>query len=285
MKNLRVFVISWCEEQSAPRIMLMGCLMVAVLGALDFFSGTFEFLIFYLFPVFFVTWFADKRSGVVVSSMSALVWLADDRMTAQNPQHVLMPFWNLFVSFGFLLFAVSIVGRLKSILQSERDLANTDYLTQVANSRFFSEVVQREIDRSRRYNHMLTLAYIDVDNFKTVNDRFGHSAGDALLTMIASNIKAHVRTVDFLARLGGDEFAILFPETDAQAAKIVIDRIRNNIDKTAHGKDWPITISVGVVTCPKVPVSMDKLVMLADEAMYMAKLAGKDTVTYREYAT
>jgi diguanylate cyclase (GGDEF)-like protein len=285
MKNVRVRVTAWCERQPASRIVTLGCVMVAVLGTFDFLSGSFEFLIFYLVPVFFVTWFANKRSGVAVSSMSALIWLVDDRITAQNPQHVLMPLWNLFVSFGFLLFAVSVVTRLKSILQRERELANTDYLTKVANSRFFSEVMQGEVDRSRRYNHILTLAYIDVDNFKAVNDRFGHSAGDALLTMIAANIKANIRTVDFLARLGGDEFAILFPETDAQAAKIVIDRIRDNIDKTAHGKDWPITISVGVVTCPKVPVSIDKLVMLADEAMYMAKMAGKNSVTYREYAT
>ena len=285
MKNVRAHIISWCEKQSVPRIVILGCLMVAVLGFFDFISGSFEFFIFYLFPVFFVTWFSNKSAGFAVSSLSALVWLVDDRISAQGPQQALMPYWNLVVSFGFLLFAVLLVSRLKLILFHERELANTDYLTKVANSRYFSEVVQVEIDRSRRYNHILTLAYIDIDNFKAVNDRFGHNAGDVLLATIASKIKANVRTVDVLARLGGDEFAILFPETDAQGAKIVIDRIRRNIDKTAHGKDWPISISVGVVTCPKVPVSIDKLVMLADEAMYMAKMAGKNTVTYREYAT
>jgi diguanylate cyclase (GGDEF)-like protein len=265
--------------------MVLGCLIIVVLGILDFISGSFQFLIFYLFPVFFVTWFANKASGIIASSLSAIVWLIDDRLASAGETHLLMSYGNLAVSFGFLLYAVFLVSRLKSILLHERELANTDYLTKVANSRYFSEVVQTEVDRSRRYNHILTLAYIDVDNFKAVNDRFGHSAGDALLTTIASKMKANIRTVDVLARLGGDEFAILFPETDAQGAKIVIDRIRQNIDRTAHGKDWPMTISVGVVTCPKVPVSMDKLVMLADEAMYMAKQAGKDTVTYREYAT
>ncbi|MFA5099409.1 MAG: diguanylate cyclase [Candidatus Omnitrophota bacterium] len=283
--NLWSAFILWSEKQSRTVIIILGCLMVIAAGALDFLSGPFRSFVFYLIPVFYATWYARRRAGIIISILSVPVWFFNDTIISPAAPHMLVPYWNLAMSSGFLLFVSFLVDRMKSILLQEREAANTDYLTNVANSRYFSEVMQKEIDRSRRYNHILTLAYIDIDNFKEVNDRSGHSAGDALLMTIASRIKDNMRTVDVLARLGGDEFAILFPETDAQGAKIVIDRIRQNIDKTAHGRDWPITISVGVVTCPKVPVSMDKLVMLADETMYMSKQSGKDKVTYRVYAT
>lgn len=222
------------------------------------------------------------RLAVLGSVMVVLQWIMG---FLRGGARSAILYFDVAVSLAFLLAALIFIARLKRVLAHERELANTDHLTKAANSRYFSEAVEREIDRSRRYGHVLTLAYIDIDNFKQVNDRFGHNAGDALLAAISGKIKENIRTVDVLARLGGDEFAILFPETDGQGAKIVIDRIRQNIDRTAHGRDWPITMSIGVVTCPRVPVSMDKLVTLADEAMYMAKQAGKDTVTYRVYAT
>ncbi|MDD5775016.1 MAG: GGDEF domain-containing protein [Candidatus Omnitrophica bacterium] len=285
MKKWLDTVIPWCEKQSAARILLLGCALVVLLGTLDFLSGPIQFLIFYLLPVFFVTWFTGIRAGIAVSVVSAVVWLVDERLASADPAHFITPYLNLAVSLGFFLFVVFIVDRVKSLIVREREIANTDHLTGAATSRHFSDILEREIDRSRRYGHVVTLAYIDIDDFKQVNDRFGHSAGDALLSGIAGKIRAQIRTVDVLARLGGDEFAILFPETGAQGARIVIDRIRQSIDRTAHGRDWPIAISVGVVTCPKVPVSMDKLLMLADETMYMSKQAGKDRATYRVYAT
>ncbi|HQJ16093.1 MAG TPA: GGDEF domain-containing protein [Candidatus Omnitrophota bacterium] len=232
-----------------------------------------------------ISWFERQpvwRLAAMGSAMVVLQWIMG---FLRGGARSAILYFDIAVSLAFLLAALIFIARLKTVLAHERELANTDYLTKAANSRYFSEALGREIDRSRRYGHVLTLAYIDIDDFKQVNDRFGHNAGDGLLAAIAGKIKENIRTVDVLARLGGDEFAILFPETDGQGAKIVIDRIRQNIDRTAHGRDWPITMSIGVITCPKVPVSIDKLVALADEAMYTAKQAGKDTVTYREYAT
>ena len=105
-------------------------------------------------------------------------------------------------------------------------MARIDFLTGVLNSRAFYQIATAEIQRSGRYGHPLTLAYIDLDNFKTVNDEFGHSTGDELLKTVARTFSDNLRSSDYVARLGGDEFAILMTETSAQAALNVVARIQ-----------------------------------------------------------
>jgi diguanylate cyclase (GGDEF)-like protein len=121
---------------------------------------------------------------------------------------------------------------------------------------------------------------MDVDDFKLINDRLGHSAGDRLLRLVADTIRQNVRGIDVVARLGGDEFAVLMPETDERAAQVVIRRVRRQLLEAARREDWPVTFSAGLVTWIAPPAGVDEMLRAADELMYDAKRHGKNTVRH-----
>ena len=151
-------------------------------------------------------------------------------------------------------------------------------------SRAFAEFSQREMDLSRRHKRPFTLAYIDLDNFKMINDRFGHNLGDKLLHLAVETIKGSLRTTDVVARLGGDEFAMLLPETPQEVAHVVVTNLRKGLLEEMRQKQWPITFSIGVLTCQVVPPTVDALVYRVDELMYLVKREGKDGIKSSVYA-
>ena len=142
-----------------------------------------------------------------------------------------------------------------------------------------------EINRSVRYKRPFTIAFIDVDNFKTINDTFGHTTGDTVLRIIAMNIKAHVRKTDIVARVGGDEFVVLLPETNAQNAPIVISNMQRELLKGMNENGWSITFSIGVLTLSTPQLSVDEMVGRADQLMYRVKNGGKNNIQYATHPT
>jgi diguanylate cyclase (GGDEF)-like protein len=163
-------------------------------------------------------------------------------------------------------------------------LARTDYVTGAVSIRYFYELMQIEMNRAKRYGRPFTLAYIDLDNFKAVNDRLGHSTGDRVLRAVTEAICRQVRPVDRVARLGGDEFALLLPETDDEAAKTVINRIHASLVDEMLRNGWMVTFSMGVVTFREIPKTVDDVVKMADDLMYSVKDTGKNGVNYSIYA-
>ncbi|MDH5588759.1 MAG: diguanylate cyclase [Gemmatimonadota bacterium] len=161
-------------------------------------------------------------------------------------------------------------------------LANTDSLTGLANRRHFMDALQQELDRTSRYQRPLTLLLLDLDHFKKVNDTHGHPAGDEVLREAARAILSVCREVDTGARLGGEEMAILLPETDAEGALTVAERLRKKIWQTQHrspaGASFRITTSIGVATTEKGGTTAETLLQRADEALYEAKEGGRNQV-------
>ena len=166
----------------------------------------------------------------------------------------------------------------KKALAKERKLARTDDLTGVANKRAFKEVVSAEIRRSARYQRTFTVAFLDVDDFKQVNDQHGHGVGDSILKTIADSIKVSLRSADIVARLGGDEFGVLLPETGKEAAQAALKKIQDNLAVATHEKGIPVTLSVGAVICPNPKCGVDDLIRIADSQMYSAKFSRKGSV-------
>jgi diguanylate cyclase (GGDEF)-like protein len=262
-------------------ILVIGLLVLALVGIIDcLFDPSFTLVLFYLIPLTLVAWFVGDVAGIFVALACAMVWSLHDLLISHSVQHPLVPYWNIGVSFCFFVFVGYILSKLKQSYSKERELATTDYLTNVANRRLFYEVACLEINRIRRYKHPFSLVYLDIDNFKVVNDRMGHSTGDGLLRTIAQTIKESTRDIDLTARLGGDEFAILFPETDYEGTERAIQRIRKNIEAVAENNGWPITISIGAVTCTDPPHSIDELLKAADTLMYKAKDSGKNFIAH-----
>jgi diguanylate cyclase (GGDEF)-like protein len=193
--------------------------------------------------------------------------------------HKVVYLWNTAIRLGFFLLTVLSL-RLGKTLERERALARSDYVTGVVNARFFRDLAQREIDRSARYLHPFTIAYIDVDNFKAINDAFGHATGDKVLSAVADSMQQHLRKTDVVARVGGDEFVILLPEIGTEAAQAVISKMRQRLSEEMQDKSWPVTFSIGVLTFTAVPVSADEMLTMADKMMYTVKNSGKNNISY-----
>jgi diguanylate cyclase (GGDEF)-like protein len=163
-----------------------------------------------------------------------------------------------------------------------RTLSLTDSLTRVANRRHFDLMLENEIRRGRGYSRPVSLAMIDIDDFKGFNDRFGHPAGDKMLIAVARKLKDTVRDTDFVARYGGEEFTIIFPETNNVPALKVCERVRIAVEQNAievkGAKNAAITVSIGIATYPHAAKDSLELIQKSDKALYRAKKLGKNRV-------
>jgi diguanylate cyclase (GGDEF)-like protein len=156
-----------------------------------------------------------------------------------------------------------------------------DPLTDAANRRMFLPLLEQEVARSRRFGHSVSMLMIDIDEFKLVNDRSGHSVGDLVLKRLAETCRAAIRESDTFARLGGDEFAILLPETSVTGALGLAESIRSSVETSSvPGPDGPVnfTVSVGAAQSQGIDVADGDLLRRADSAMYAAKHAGRNCV-------
>ena len=167
------------------------------------------------------------------------------------------------------------------LYETTRQLTITDGLTGLYNARYLTERLEGEINRARRYGHRLSLAMIDSDSLKQINDQFGHQQGDRAVRETGLSIRSSVRQSDIVFRYAGDEFVVLMPETDVSTAYLVLERIRRRVEEhylRVDGHDVRMTVSAGVATFPDHAGDAEDLIRAADEAMYRAKGAGKNRV-------
>jgi diguanylate cyclase (GGDEF)-like protein len=167
---------------------------------------------------------------------------------------------------------------LRSAYAREKILARTDPLTGVTNTKYFYYLAGQEIDRAARYIHPFSVAYMDLDNFKEVNDRFGHDAGDDVLRLVTTTIAKNIRKTDIIARLGGDEFILLFPETGAEDARVVMEKLKGLLLHNMQERQRQVTFSIGLVTYTVAPESVEDMVKEADRLMYTVKNSTKNAI-------
>ncbi|MCU0822955.1 MAG: diguanylate cyclase, partial [Spirochaetes bacterium] len=172
--------------------------------------------------------------------------------------------------------------KLKKAMDKLEELSRTDSLTGILNRRAFDELAQIEIDRAKRYMHPISIAYIDLDNFKIINDEMGHNTGDILLLSVSNIIKSNIREIDLFARLGGDEFILLLSKTDAGPAYEVLVKLQKMLLAEMEKNSWPVTFSIGLVTFHTPPPGVKEMIKKSDEVMYSAKQAGKNRIEQTE---
>lgn len=271
------------EKQNKSFIIAIGYIIIGVLGIIDTLTGKeLDFSLFYVIPILIVTWHTGLGAGIVFSLISALVWLLSDVLSG-NVTLLSIYAWNTLIRLGFFLTIAFLLSRLLTVLEHEREIAHTDYLTGALNSLFFYNVLQMEINRSLRYKNLFTIAYIDLDNLKTVNDEFGHATGDEVLCFVVNQIKNSLRKVDVVARLGGHEFALLMPETTQKSAQVVLSKLQHNILAGMQKNNWPVTLSIGVLTCIDTPPTANEAIKKVDDLMYSVKKSSKNNIKYATY--
>jgi diguanylate cyclase (GGDEF)-like protein len=280
VKKIIITAAAYLGKQSKRSLIAQGAGLALLVGISGYLLGReIGIAIFYLIPICLTTWFAGRIPGVSVASISVAIWLAADVLSGGLYAHRFTPFWNILVRLGLFVVVVFLLDAFKR----EKSLAREDYLTGLGNRRHFFELAEGEIMRSQRYGHPFTLAYIDVDDFKVINDRFGHAEGDAFLKSVAHIIKSNIRATDVASRLGGDEFAVLLPESGSGPAMKFIDKLHEKLSDAALKGGRPVSFSIGAVTFIEPPDSVDEMIRIVDNLMYSAKAGGKNRVLYESF--
>ena len=269
-------------EKSSPALFTcIGLVLIVLIGALDYVTGyEMSLSLFYFLPLGLIAWKGGRWLGIFGAVFCTGVWFAANGAAGKTFSSVFVMCWNTSMRLLTLALFSILMSLLTESIVRLRASSRTDPLTGVANSRAFLELLKREIERARRYHRPLTLAYLDLDNFKNVNDTFGHAAGDKVLQTVVSTVAASVRVTDVLGRLGGDEFALLLPEADMPAARTVVEKILSGIARETAFRDWAVTLSVGSQTSLDSNIGADELIKKADDLMYEAKLSGKNSASF-----
>ena len=193
----------------------------------------------------------------------------------------IIPYLNESFRLFVFIFVTFIIHKLKTALENQKELAATDPLTSVANRRAFYDLANLELKKARRYQTPISFLYLDIDNFKKINDNFGHPMGDQLLRSVAKTIEKNIRAIDLIVRFGGDEFGILLAETGAESATHVVGKLKNKLLELVRGNGWPVTFSIGVATFISPPGSIDEMIDVADAQMYLGKQNGKNRAQHK----
>lgn len=260
------------------KIILLGLSLgwILLAGIVHYLTGPqYEFHLVFLIPVIAACWFIGYRSGVLTMLFSAVVWMIADWQHVTDLKVLLL---NEVVRLSVFFLFVVLVDRLRSAIESESTFARIDALTQLPNRRDFCEIAGAEITRSRRYGHPLTVISLDLDHFKSVNDRNGHDAGDRVLRTAAETLRTNIRSMDIAARFGGDEFMVLLPETGPDAAKEIAAKLHQKLTQAMQHDGWSVTGSFGMATFIKAPPCVDELIKQSDLLLYGAKQKGKNMI-------
>ena len=277
-------------ERRPPLLYATALVLIGAIGIADYLTGE-EILLYvlYLAPVAILAWCAGifaGLAGAVVATGAVLVTY----VLLSEGRHMTLHVWQAAVSMTSDAVVAWVVARLKSshlrvlgLLDLERRSAREDPLTALSSVRAFRERLKLEVDRMRRHRKPLSVLYLDLDDFKRVNDQRGHGAGDETLVRVGRLLNAFTRKVDLCGRVGGDEFAVLMPETGAQDALVVANRIREGMLKSFAEGGAGIGLSAGVGTFLTPPLDEQIPMDQADRLMYEAKHAGKNRIVHREF--
>lgn len=255
---------------------------VLLVGVLDYASGAeLAFSVFYVLPVIATAWYGSGRAALTVTILAAFTWRLAEFAAEVHYPSTFVAVWNPVMRFVGFAIVAHLVLSLRQQLFLAQHRARTDPLTGVISRGRFMELLEGELARARRFGHPVSLAFLDVDDFKQVNDRHGHLAGDRLLKALAQAIQDHTRAIDVTGRVGGDEFMLLMPGTDADDAAALVERLHPKLGEAASAAGHACTLSLGVVTFLTPVDSSEEAMAYVDEVMYEAKREGKAGVRQR----
>jgi diguanylate cyclase (GGDEF)-like protein len=257
-------IVGWADARTGPAI---------------------DMAVLYLPSIAAVAWYVGSRTGIAFAILATIASVATAWASAE-PVDVQATVLNGAARLLLFLFAAAMTSMVARQTSRFSNLAREDPLTGIPNRRAFFEELDRALEWGRRYDTPIVLAYIDVDDFKKINDGDGgHAEGDTVLVTLAHALREGTRKVDLVARLGGDEFGLLLPGTDARQAERVIDHVltlvRERMAQELNGRR--VTMSVGVVAFAVPPSSADTAIALADASMYTVKQQGKNRVSFRTW--
>lgn len=281
MYHLQQIIHNQLKKMNIITIITVMMFIVMVFGLFDYTTGfELSFSFFYLIPISIAAWYSGIKAGIFITFLSISVWMVSNHLAGQIYSSNAIWYWNALIRILVFSGISRLISEFKTALYKERLLSQTDFLTGIKNSREFYTQAAIELARAKIRKQSFSVAYIDLDHFKKVNDEKGHTEGDNLLKTIVNDISGIIRKSDIFARIGGDEFVIFFPNTNQQAAALVVEKIENFVRIKMVESDSPVTMSIGVTTFLSVPQTVDDMLKTVDNLMYKAKKEGKNRTYY-----
>jgi diguanylate cyclase (GGDEF)-like protein len=263
-------------------LILISVFLTLMIGWVRYKTGTeYALSLFYLLPIIISVWYVGRGWGIIMSMISVTTWLTADVLLLQTFSSPTVPFINETFRLIVFLFVVYLVWEFKRALVYNTALARTDPVTGIANRLAFFEFADMELKKAQRFNYPVSIIYLDIDDFKRVNDRFGHHIGDKLLQEVSDTLLKNIRSIDMAARFGGDEMGILLPETDVTGTRILAEKLQKTLLSRMRQYGWDTTFSIGAATFQDCVVRATEMVNVADKLMYFAKKNGKNKIIYQ----
>ena len=225
----------------------------------------------YVFVILLVCWNVGAIAGIVFAALASAIQF----IVFSASMGMALDSFYLYVILGNRIFTfflvVGLTVPLRQLYVREQRTSRIDFLTKLLNRMALYELIATELARNQRSGNPFSVAYIDCDNFKVVNDRFSHEEGDLLLRAVANAMKRMLRATDSVARLGGDEFVVLLPDTGRDTALEVMDRLRDELDRQMGESNWPVTFSIGLGVFNRPGLSPEEIIHSCDTLMYKVK--------------
>lgn len=255
---------------------------VVIVGGIDYLTGhEVSWSLFYLGPVAVAAWYGSRWYGVGIAVVSCVSWYVADMAAGNEYSHPAIAVWNALIRLGFFAIASLLLTALRDSLLSQRHLAQTDGLTELCSRRAFEDRLQHDLALGQRRGTAVTLAYVDMDDLKALNDAHGHREGDRALRAVGTVLKSSLRRTDMAARIGGDEFALVLPDTGSLEAQQVIRLVAHQLHHASTASGLEFTCTIGVVTSLDPGLSAAEVLEAADALMYEVKRKGKRAVAFK----
>lgn len=266
------------ERLSKRAIALLGVALVIAIGVIDFATGLeLHVTLFYFFPIALVSWFVNRRAGILTGVLCTLTWLAANYLGGRRYSSDWIAVWNFTMHLGGSLVIACTMSQLRRAFDQLSRLASHDFLTGLPNGRAFYDLAGREMERAFGLEP-LTLAYIDIEGFKWINHRFGYATGDQMLCTIAHAIRENVLRPDLVGRIGGTAFAVLLPNASADEARFVLEKIQRALKEERKRYAQPVTFFISAMACTKAPRSIAELMHEAELHMTRMKDGKRDAL-------
>lgn len=245
------------------------------IGFVDYATGhDIRVIALYFLPLAYAGYHLSYRGAIAASAFGDIVWSIVFYLEATHERHLLIYAIDFLLQGGAFLTISCLVARLAELLAREKASSRIDPLTSLDSRVAFAEKAGVALALCQRHARPVTLAFIDLDRFKQVNDRGGHARGDQLLRTCGAVLRGSLRASDIAARHGGDEFVVLLPETGATDGQLFCEQLRHTLDRQHEFQSFGVTASIGVVVDERAHHTLAHLVDQADEQMYESKRAG-----------
>ena len=272
-------IFNFLDKKEPRFIWLLSVFAIAFISVtISLANNHVDLRLLFVIPVLLASWYGGRKTGATIALLSAIALLTTNFSLHFYNVNAISAAYDLLVALLVYLFISIIVTNFRNVHSVEIVAADTDTLTGVSSSRKFYADLENEINRSRRYGHPFSLVYLDVDDFKKINDTLGHPIGDELLIRLSKSLQTSLRATDIIARIGGDEFVCLLPETEHIAAKSALLKAEKALKGSMEKYGWDVSFSIGVITFEKPPDDAGQAVKLVDDLMYKVKRSSKNDI-------